>query len=123
MHNQLSIKRKRIITIKSLFVALGISISGLSAAEPAQADLLKDLVTGFAEGTKTVGEVRQYLRDFQARIYDWVDSGDLATAKECFETEEELLLPMFAAMSDKDRISSGAETLCLIADYIRIHKN
>jgi hypothetical protein len=109
------------MTIKSLFVALGISISGLSAAESAQPGPLNELVIGVAAGTKTTEDMRLYVRDLQARVYDSVDSGDLATAEKYFEAATDSLLPMFAAMSNEDCSKSSVETLFLIEDYIRIH--
>lgn len=110
------------MTIKSLFIAFGISISGLSAAEAIQPDALDRLVAGLENGTKTEVDVRLHIKELQATIYDLFDRGELAKAEKYLDSEEDRLSVTFEGMSDEDRWRSGAETLSLIGDYLHLHK-
>ncbi|MDP3936455.1 MAG: hypothetical protein Q8Q56_05695 [Alphaproteobacteria bacterium] len=116
------------MTIKTLFVAIGISVSAFSVAGTVDVAVednleLKRLVSAYSDASniKTMMDLCSYLKSSQSEIYDLVDSGKLFEAISKFESIIELLAPIYESLSDEDRLSAGLETLGLINEYLVMH--
>ncbi|QOL19421.1 hypothetical protein [Candidatus Bodocaedibacter vickermanii] len=117
------------MTIKSLFLAMGIIVSNLSAADALGEDAMDPnadlnlLIAAYSASAndQTMMALRLYVHSLQAEISHLINCGKITEATVKAESAIALLNPLFKSMSEEQHERLGSKELKNIKIFIHMY--